>query len=1192
MESGYTREILDGIIGIYIYIIEKDTCNILYYNEVLKEKFPSLEAGMKCYEVFENLDMKCTNCPVHGMEGKKTNTVIMYNDPFGSIVDVTSTPMKWKDGSDAYIITITPHVVTEEEQEKRLFELKYSMALRGSCEYILEIDIHTGRYTGYIPDGRSKFQLPCQGNYNEEIRRFAKKYIREEEREGYLSGALLENILERIKQTGKELVIEFCFYDVQGRPCYLQRTNALVKIGKDGKEYLIAYAKDMTDVLEEQKKQEKELSRYTNAIGALYDEIIEVNLTTGSYYVLKSDKVYPCPLRGNNYEEENERYKNVLIHPNDQVLFDKYFSIQCMKERIAAGEKEIHQDLRRLAAGGKYEWGQMTVLSLESDQGKDIRVLCTYRNIQKLKEAENRQKLSSAQLNMVMRNSYSEVYVANLNTDGMYYLDYHENGYEKYNIHKGYKKTFQFILNERIHPEDKKKFRVLSADTLKQMQENGEKELYIECRRWEPDKQYHWNSYLIQLINDGVFLHAYFFVKNLDKLKNLEHSRTKLEEIISKIVKEDYRFIGLINVPADSYILFASQKEKVSLPEHGKYSKEMLEGGVKDVYEEDRTTFMREMEPKFVQHVLEEKNEYVVSYRILNEDGSFLYINAIFTYSGDDKNYILLRTKDITEQVLRQRVEIERAKKEEGRFKFLLRNMCENFMEVEVKNHKSTLTKPKEGKVQRGKFEDQIMEFADTVVLPEERDAYLKEFDIDNLIYNIEENNGLYSTNCNVCYEDGRHCLLITSTLMDGAYGKKYIFLFAQDITELIKKEEQSKLAIMEALDLAKQASRAKSEFLSRMSHEIRTPLNAIIGFITLIKLVYHSPEKIREYVEKMETSSYYLLSLINDILDMSRIESGKMSIAHESFSLRQLMNKIKILFTPQAEEKNIHFSVEENITYEWLFGDALRLNQVLANLLSNAVKFTEPGGYITLTVKETKGENNKAVLNLAVKDTGIGIKKENLEKIFDTFEQAEDNTSNQYGGTGLGLSISRRIVNLMGGELKVKSEYTKGSEFYFSLCLEISDEKEPVQEEKEPCTEEARFDGKRFLLVEDNELNLEIASELLEVAGAKIEYALNGQESVDMFLKSDQGYYDLILMDIQMPVMNGLEATRIIRKSTHPDAACIPIVGMSANAFGEDIKRAMDAGMDAYTAKPININEVYEIINRMIIKKDKGSRD
>ncbi|MCM1380880.1 MAG: ATP-binding protein, partial [Muribaculaceae bacterium] len=373
--------------------------------------------------------------------------------------------------------------------------------------------------------------------------------------------------------------------------------------------------------------------------------------------------------------------------------------------------------------------------------------------------------------------------------------------------------------------------------------------------------------------------------------------------------------------------------------------------------------------------------------------------------------------------------------------------------------------------------------------------------------------------------------------------------------------------------------SRAKSEFLSKMSHEIRTPMNAIIGMTDIALSTAEGTPAITNYLEKIDSSSHYLMSLINDILDMSRIENGKMTTEETYIDLEKLVSRIYDMMLVQTDSKGIWLKLDKNIKHPHLLGDPLKLNQILVNLLGNAVKFTSKGG-ITLSVKETRcGSEGMANIFFSVKDTGIGISEEEQEKIFNSFEQANEQTMRKYGGTGLGLAISKSLAALLGGRLEVRSVPGKGSEFYFTLPMKIT---EPAQEEEITVLNDIDFSAKTILVVEDDDLNREIACTFLADKGLKTETAENGLIAAEMFKSSEVGHYDAVLMDIRMPVMDGIEATRKIRGMNRADALTVPIIAMSANAFDEDIKTSMEAGMNSHLTKPIDIKKVMETLGKL----------
>lgn len=386
---------------------------------------------------------------------------------------------------------------------------------------------------------------------------------------------------------------------------------------------------------------------------------------------------------------------------------------------------------------------------------------------------------------------------------------------------------------------------------------------------------------------------------------------------------------------------------------------------------------------------------------------------------------------------------------------------------------------------------------------------------------------------------------------------------------------------IMEVkIEKAEETAKAKADFLSRMSHEIRTPMNAIIGLTNLTQISCELSGEVRQNLEKIDASARFLLSLVNDVLDMSKIDSDKMAIEEKAFDLDKLLSQIQSIFELQAKENSLTLIISKKYDASYYIGDEIRIKQVLTNLLANACKFTDRGGTVEFSVTQTQSDETGISLLFSVKDSGMGIEPMDLERIFESFEQGTNRVYNGQG-TGLGLSISKKLVSLMGGKLEVSSSLGEGSRFFFTLRLPVSQEA-PVYTENMAAAG-ISLKGINILLAEDNELNAEITTAILELKDAVVEHVVNGQEAVERFMEKPEKWFDVILMDLQMPVKNGFEATKEIRLSNRADAATVPIIAMTANTFKEDWEHAFAAGMTGFVPKPFNIETLYAALGEAL---------
>ena len=482
------------------------------------------------------------------------------------------------------------------------------------------------------------------------------------------------------------------------------------------------------------------------------------------------------------------------------------------------------------------------------------------------------------------------------------------------------------------------------------------------------------------------------------------------------------------------------------------------------------------------------------------------------------------------------------------------------------------------------KYDESIKEYADVVVAPEDRKRFLEVTEFNALMEYFKNNDNECIIEYDVIINGGRRRYQgkFTLSLQDPEGAKIYVGV--RDITLIEEERTEYNRKLMSALAQAEEANKGKSYFLFNMSHDIRTPLNAIIGYSELAKNHLDEKEVLDDYIYKIQTCGRQLLGLIGDVLDMAKIESGNLEISEKPCLCQDLMSDIMISVNESAKKKGLEFEASGNACHSTILCDKVKVQKILLNILSNAVKYTPQGGKISLSVQEKiREDEGLSDFTFVVKDNGIGISKEFLPYIFNSFSRERNATISGVSGTGLGMTITKRLVDAMGGKIEVESQQNMGTTVTVSITFSRI---VGLEEKREEIIPDAFLKDIRVLLVEDNEINGEIASEMLRELKVNVDLVTNGKECIDALLEKDAGYYDLVLMDIQMPVMDGYEATRIIRRFSDKDKRLIPVIAMTANAFEEDKQKAFQSGMNGHLAKPVEMRHLIQALKSAIGKK------
>lgn len=1184
METRDYENILDSLEMTGIYVIREDNHQILYFNKRVKEVAPDIELGMVCHELWAG---SCSNCPLLTIGSRKESRSINYDDPFGKVVDIVATRIMWRGSVPAFSVAVTPHADIASYTYDKILKAD----LTADSFEIVKIrqeennasDVGSQSLTQWLDEIIDEEKI-----YFNDIERF-RKFTR------------IEYLKEELR-SGKGMAI--CTYRYkEGRNFRWHTMEVVPDLNySENSQTVMLYVKDVHDVYRKGLESEEiniHNQEIIKSLGELNFGVCIIDLSTGVVNPVRVPKemkemIHPgIPAWNDLLEQITEKY----FHPDCREKLLQAYTWESLKKAWEKREKKA-EILCRCRIGGRYRYVSATARFYENNKEGQY-VVVALQDVDERTRQEIRRNQNDARMAAIIKSRYNAMKTVYLDT-GTY---------------------------ESVH---------LNAEVWFDKIQTGNYEDYV------------------QKITEEIIQNDYRegFIRAL----SLESLRAKAETV------EDFDEIG--------YQFQCRAPEGVWMEEHA--------------------VFVRQ--------------------------GGTIMLNIL--------------SRDITEEKLKE----EADSKEKKERNYIINSMSSLFfaayyMNLEKDTFKAVTQKEEVGSVLRASRNctEAFQAYAERFVHPDYREEYLQKMNCENLRRVLSREHPVFAIEYRLADNKngiirGNGWIRATVVLSEEKNGKPFKALYvAQDVTESKEKEEKERRSLKEAYEAAMHANASKSEFLSKMSHDIRTPMNAIIGMTQIAAAHLDDADRVSDCLNKITISGNHLLALINEVLDMSKIESGKIDLSEDEFNLAELVQNVLTMIRPAAQARQHELIMHGmNVEHENVIGDMMRLQQVFMNILGNAVKYTPPGGKIEVEMSEKKSRAyGYGCYEFIFKDNGIGMSREYLKQIFEPFSRAEDSRVSKVEGTGLGMTIALNIIQMMNGDISIESREGEGSKFTVTVFLKqqnantaemkqfaglpvlvVDDDKnsceaacallgemgmkgEWVRSGKEAIKrvceaheagedffavmldwqmpdmdgiqtaqaisreigkdvhiimlsaydwskvevqarqagvdgfiskplfksrltyllkklageenkkEEAAsgtysdydFTGKRILLAEDNELNREIAEEIIKSTGVIVESAVDGRQALERFCEKEEWYYDLIFMDIQMPVMNGHQATKAIRKLERRDAKKIPIIAMTANAFTEDVIASRKAGMNEHITKPLNIEQLMECMERWIFK-------
>ena len=951
------------------------------------------------------------------------------------------------------------------------------------------------------------------------------------------------------------------------------------------------------------------LTPHIEASATSYCRLLRIDLRSGRYQVVRQ-------LKQDGWSQERhepfsawmERFiRQGRLHPEDAVRLRAFIRPEHLQEGFRAGKKSLTCTYRRWV-DGDFRWNLLEAVPDFTYSEADQTILLYDKDVHDVFQEGLEREDSSIRRQELIRALGEQNF-------GIYVIDLDEGLADPVRVEGqmqplsrdhllSWENGLRLQIRGTLHWEYQEEFdRRFSLGSLQRARNGGETRLELLCQRTLDGEFYSYISISVCFNQEWEHRrYAVLALQDTDDRVRQEMARGQWDMQMAAILKCRYSMMNTVHLDTGlCERIDLRQSDMIHSAPSANYEQH-IETALRTVVDEkDAGRFFQTMALDHIRQKAlstEDYAEEICQYRTREDPPRWLEQHVVYSRQAGEMMVNILG-RDVTAEKSREAVQQENVQEKLD----IIRSLSSMFfamyyvdLQGDTLQGVTQLREVEELVGQRARYSAAIRSYAETFIHPDDREEYLSAMHPANLIEQLSASHPFLAVEYRKLPSSDveplpDQCDWVRSTAVlvrNDSSGRPLTALYAaQDVTESKQKEAREHRALLEACQAAGHANAAKSDFLSRMSHDIRTPMNGIMGMTNIALSHLDDPERVEDCLRKIVISSRHLLNLVNEVLDMSQIESGRIDLAEERFSISEMIQDLAVILRSPIQEKGHELRVYPlQIEHDAVSGDGSRLRQVFVNILGNSVKYTPPGGLLEIEVREKDSrQHGYGCYDFVFRDNGVGMTEEFVQRIFDPYSRAEDSRTSTIEGTGLGMTIAQNIVRMMGGSIAVQSKPGGGSQFTVTIFLR--------QEDGETAAPpsgggELSFQGRRMLLVEDNELNREIACEILLDTGAQVECAGNGKEALDRFLASAPGYYDVILMDIQMPVMNGHEATRAIRGLSRPDAAAIPIVAMSANAFAEDMAASREAGMNEHITKPLDIPRLMQCLDRWIGQKEK----